>query len=62
MKLEILGVPQAVCFGPHIQILGHWDNPVSWNQRPEKNQAAEFKCKLVNMKNAVSSCLQNYFC
>ena len=23
---------------------------------------AEFTCKLVNMKNAVSSCLQNYFC
>lgn len=39
MELEILGVPQAVCFDPHIQILGHWDNPVSWNQRPEKNQA-----------------------
>lgn len=25
-------------------------------------EPAEFKCKLVNMKNAVSSCLQNYFC
>lgn len=53
-----------MCRDPRFEIVGHREQPgFPGNQRDlGRIKQAEFHCKLVNMKNAVSSCLQNYFC